>query len=136
MDFTLNGKSVSVPAEQGGSGGRVGSRAPRYAGREPALGDKPFINDMSVPGVLHGAIRFADRPRAKILSVQTARARAYPGVVAVLTAGDVPGDRIQGELTKDWIQICAPGETNAGLRSMSTSPAVRPARSCIRWGMM
>jgi selenium-dependent xanthine dehydrogenase len=64
-----------------------------------------------MPGMLHGAIRFADHPRAMILSIDTARARAHPGVVAVLTAGDVPGERTQGELTQDWRQIYAVGET-------------------------
>src|SRR6266571_4196033 len=33
--------------------GRVGSRTGRYLGRELALGDKPYVNDMSPPGVLH-----------------------------------------------------------------------------------
>ena len=90
--------------------GRVGSRTARYQGTELALGDKPYINDMSVPGMLHGALRFAGHPRAKIVSIGTSRASAMPGVVAVLTAADVPGNRVQGELTQDWVQLCAPGE--------------------------
>jgi len=100
-----------IPLPDADTGGGVGARAPRYAGHELALGDKPYINDMSMPGMLHGAIRFSDHPRARIVSVDTTRARACAGVVAVLTAADVPGDRVQGELTKDWVQICAPGET-------------------------
>jgi selenium-dependent xanthine dehydrogenase len=96
---------------QNGQGGGVGSRAPRYQGRELALGDKPYINDMSMPGMLHGAIRFTDHPRARIVSVDTARARGFPGVAAVLTAADIPGDRVQGTLTRDWVQMYAPGET-------------------------
>jgi xanthine dehydrogenase molybdenum-binding subunit len=90
--------------------GRVGARTARYQGTELALGDKPYINDMSLPGMLHGALRFADHPRARIVSIDTSRAEAVPGVTAVLTAGDVPGNRVQGELTQDWVQICAPGE--------------------------
>ncbi len=91
--------------------GRVGSPTARYQGRELALGDKPYINDMTMPGMLHGAIRFADHPRAIVRAVGTARARAHPGVLAVLTAGDVPGHRVQGEITKDWPQLVAAGET-------------------------
>ncbi|HEY7433146.1 MAG TPA: selenium-dependent xanthine dehydrogenase [Streptosporangiaceae bacterium] len=90
--------------------GRVGSRTARYQGTELALGDKPYVNDMTMPGMLHGALRFADHPRARILAVDTSRARAAPGVVAVLTATDVPGNRVQGELTQDWVQLCAEGE--------------------------
>jgi selenium-dependent xanthine dehydrogenase len=113
----IDGVLLAAAARQGtalpdsGQSGGVGTRAPRYAGPELALGDKPFINDMSMTGMLHGAIRFSDHPRATIVSVDTTRARACPGVVAVLTAADVPGDRVQGELTKDWVQVCAPGET-------------------------
>jgi selenium-dependent xanthine dehydrogenase len=126
------------PSEDSGEdSGRVGCRAPRYAGPELALGDKPFINDMSVPGMLHGAVRFADHPRARILKVQTARARAYPGVVAVLTAGDVPGDRVQGELTRDWVQIYGPGETTRyvgdvlALVAAETRAAARAAAALV-----
>src|SRR5437773_2407632 len=39
--------------------GRVGSRTTRYMGEELALGDKPYVNDMQVEGMLHGAIRFS-----------------------------------------------------------------------------
>lgn len=91
--------------------GRVGSPTARYQGRELALGDKPYINDMTMPGMLHGAIRFADHPRAVVLAVDTSRALAHPGVLAVLTAGDVPGERVQGEITGDWPQLVATGET-------------------------
>ncbi len=90
--------------------GRIGSRTARYEGTELALGDKPYINDMTVPGMLHGAIRFSEHPRARVLSIDTSAAEAQPGVVAVLTAGDVPGQRYQGGLVQDWPQLVAPGE--------------------------
>jgi selenium-dependent xanthine dehydrogenase len=91
--------------------GRVGSPTARYQGRGLALGDKPYINDMTMPGMLHGAVRFSDHPRAVVRAVDTGRALAHPGVVAVLTAADVPGDRVQGEITQDWPQLVATGET-------------------------
>ena len=46
-----------------------------------------------------------------IRAVDTGRAIAHPGVLAVLTAADVPGDRVQGEITQDWRQLVAAGET-------------------------
>ena len=91
--------------------GRVGTRTARYLGRELALGDKPFINDMKVPGMLHGAVRFSDHPRARVLAIDCSAARAHPGVAAVLTAEDVPGRRSQGQLVADWPQLVAVGET-------------------------
>jgi xanthine dehydrogenase molybdenum-binding subunit len=93
--------------------GRVGSRTARYQGRELALGDKPYINDLRVPGMLHGAARLSDHPRAKVLRIDPARALAHPGVVAVVTAADVPGERTQGLITRDWRQFVAEGEVTS-----------------------
>ncbi len=90
--------------------GRVGSRTGRYQGRELALGEKPYVNDMRLPGMLHGAVRWSDHPRAKILRIDTTKARAHPGVTSVATWLDVPGDRKQGLITRDWRQFIAEGE--------------------------
>ena len=48
-----------------------------------------------------------------MLRIDTSRALAHPGVVAVVTAADVPGERTQGLLTRDWRQFVAEGETTA-----------------------
>jgi selenium-dependent xanthine dehydrogenase len=90
--------------------GKVGSRTARYMGRELALGDKPYVNDMQEPGMLEGAIRFSDHPRARVLKIDTSRAEANPGVVTVVTAKDVPGRRSQGDIFPDWPQFVAEGE--------------------------
>jgi xanthine dehydrogenase molybdenum-binding subunit len=90
--------------------GRVGSRTARYQAIELALGDKPYINDLKRASMLHGAIRFSDHPRAKVLKIDTSKAAAHPGVVAVVTANDVPGERKQGLITRDWRQFVAEGE--------------------------
>ena len=82
----------------------------RYEGRELALGDKPFIGDLVAPGMLHGALRFAGVPRALVRRIDTTAARALPGVVAVLTASDVPGRREQGLIAPDWPLLVAEGE--------------------------
>jgi aldehyde oxidoreductase len=103
------GKPIPTPD----ASGRVGTRAPRYRGAELVLGSKPFVNDMAVPGMLHGAVCFSDHPRARVLRIDTERARAHPGVVAVLTAADVPGERRQGLIFPDWSQLIAEGESTA-----------------------
>src|SRR3989304_1250993 len=64
--------------------------------------------------MLHGALRFSDHPRARVLRIDTTRAEAQPEVVSVATAADVPGERVQGLLTRDWRQpAAAGGETGA-----------------------
>ena len=61
--------------------------------------------------MLHGALRFAGVPRAIVRRIDTTRAAAVPGVVAVLTAADVPGRREQGLIVPDWPLLVAEGET-------------------------
>jgi aldehyde oxidoreductase len=104
-------------ARRGASGpvvdrsGRIGSRTARYQARELALGERPFVNDLAVPGMLHGALRFSDHARAVVLRIHTTRAATHPGVVAVITARDVPGKRHQGLIVDDWPLFVAEGET-------------------------
>jgi xanthine dehydrogenase molybdenum-binding subunit len=103
------GEPLPVPD----TSGRVGARSARYDGADLALGDKPFVGDLTAPGMLHGALRFSDHPRARVLRVDTSKAKALPGVLAVVTAADVPGERTQGTLTRDWRQLVAVGEETA-----------------------
>jgi len=91
-------------------GGRVGSRTSKYEGREFVLGERPFIDDMSFPNMLHGAVLLAAHPRALVKRIDTARARLIDGVVAVVTAEDTPGERYQGLIYKDWPIFVAVGE--------------------------
>src|SRR6266568_3242039 len=128
------------PLPEPGTGTGVGSRAARYQGTELALGDKPYVNDMTVPGMLHGAIRFSDHPRARVLRIDTTRAEAHPGVVAVATHRDVTGERTQGAITQDWRQFVAEGEVTSYVGDMlaavaaETRHAAREAAAMIEIG--
>ena len=99
------------PRPEVDGGGGIGSRTVRHGARDLALGEQPFVADMTVPGMLCGALRFSDHPRAVILRVDTSRAAAAPGVVAIVTAADVPGERVVGLIAHDWPVFVAEGET-------------------------
>jgi selenium-dependent xanthine dehydrogenase len=88
----------------------VGANASRYRGVEYALGAKPFIADMRADGMLHGAVVLSAHPRARVLAIDVAPALASPGAVRVLTASDVPGERLVGTIVRDWPVFVAPGE--------------------------
>jgi xanthine dehydrogenase molybdenum-binding subunit len=90
--------------------GGVGVRLGRYRGRDMVLGERPFVDDLRRPGMLHGALAFSAHARARVLSIDTTRARALPGVAAVVTAADVPGERWNGLLVDDWPAFVAVGE--------------------------
>ncbi len=102
--------ALAAAVRRGEAAGVEPVPGPRYEGHELALGGKPFVGDLVAPGMLHGALRFAGVPRALVRSIDTAAARAVPGVVAVLTAADVPGRREQGLIRPDWPLLVAAGE--------------------------
>ena len=82
--------------------GGVGGRGVKYEGQELSLGDRGFIDDMEPEGCLHGAVVLSEHARADIMAIEPADALAMPGVVAVITADDVPGELRSGLIHKDW----------------------------------
>ena len=90
--------------------GRVGTRLARYTGAEAVLGDRHFVDDIAAAGMAHAAMRFSDHPRALVKRIDTAAAEALDGVLRVVTARDVPGDRTVGLIVNDWPVLVAEGE--------------------------
>ncbi|TBW40039.1 selenium-dependent xanthine dehydrogenase [Siculibacillus lacustris] len=101
-----HGGSLPPPVPAGG----VGVSVDRWRGGEMALGARAFVADIAVPGLLHGVLVLSPHARAKVRRIDTAAARALPGVVAVATAADVPGDRWVGQIFRDWPVFVAEGE--------------------------
>ncbi len=98
------------PLPEADASGRVGTAMTLYQARELTLGERPFVDDLAVPGLLEGALCLARVPRAKVLSIDLSAAKAVEGVVAVVTAADVPGQRFQGLIERDWPVFTAVGE--------------------------
>ncbi|MFQ5420313.1 MAG: molybdopterin cofactor-binding domain-containing protein, partial [Anaerolineae bacterium] len=93
------------------SDGKVGSRQPKYDAQKLVLGQHEYTDDIRIDGMVHGALRFSDHPRAKVLSIDTSAAANMSGVIRVFTADDVPGDRTIGLIRQDWPLMVAVGET-------------------------
>jgi len=102
-------KEEEIPPPNGN--GRVGTRLPKYKAQDLVLGRHQYVDDIKKEGMLYGALRFSDHPRAKVLAIDTSAAEKVPGVVRVVTAVDVPGDRTIGLIRQDWPLMIAIGET-------------------------
>jgi xanthine dehydrogenase molybdenum-binding subunit len=89
----------------------IGGNSLRYRGAEQTLGDKPYVADMSIDGMLHGAVVLSRHPRAVVLEIDDSVALGMAGVDRVLTAGDVPGHRLVELIRQDWPVFVARGET-------------------------
>jgi CO/xanthine dehydrogenase Mo-binding subunit/aerobic-type carbon monoxide dehydrogenase small subunit (CoxS/CutS family) len=66
----------------------VGKRVPRVDGSLKATGEARFTDDIALPNMLHGKILRSPYPHARIISIDTSKAEALPGVKAVITGRD------------------------------------------------
>jgi aldehyde oxidoreductase len=82
--------------------GGIGERGVKYEADALSLGDRDFIDDMQPEGCLHAAVVLTEHARADILAIEKSAALAAPGVVAVFTGNDIPGELRSGLIHKDW----------------------------------
>jgi CO/xanthine dehydrogenase Mo-binding subunit len=91
----------------------VGQSATRVDARAKVTGEALYPGDLAMDDILHAKILFAGRPHARVLSIDVSEAEALPGVVAVLTARDVPVNEY-GLQTPDQPVLCGPGSSKPG----------------------
>jgi CO/xanthine dehydrogenase Mo-binding subunit len=104
----------------------------RQDGKEKVTGTGRYTADLSSTGMAHAKFRYADHSHAKILKIDTAKARALPGVVAVVTQADLPDVRFGGFVqdrylfAKDVVRF--EGEIVAGVAALTEDIAAEAAR--------
>ena len=82
----------------------IGKRIAKLDAPEKASGQTRYVHDLDLPGQLHAKILRSTRVHALIRRIDVAKARALPGVHAVLTAADVPWQRPLG-VGKDQLPL-------------------------------
>src|ERR1700722_14037441 len=93
--------------------GHVGKSLARYQGLELAMGDRPYVDDLKLPDMLEGAVLLSEHARAVIVAIDTTLAEQHPGVAAVVTAKDVPGQNLVGLIYEDWPPFVGVGMTTS-----------------------
>ena len=96
----------------------------RPDGKEKVTGAGRYTADVSLPAQLHARFKYADHPRARIVRIETSRAKALPGVLAVLTHEDVP-DVLYGQMAKDR-RLFAKGEVRFEADVVAAVAAMTP----------
>jgi CO/xanthine dehydrogenase Mo-binding subunit len=67
----------------------IGKSTPKLDGPDKVTGRTQYLHDLTLPRMAHGAILRTRFPHARILRIDTSRARALLGVLSVITADDV-----------------------------------------------
>jgi len=94
----------------------VGTRPIRPDGAEKVTGKAMYGADLAMPGQLVGKIKRSPHPHARIVSIDTRRAKALPGVKAVVTAADFP------ELANEEYEV---GEGASNVRDLAMNVIAR-----------
>jgi xanthine dehydrogenase large subunit len=90
------------PLEQAAARGAAGAPVRHDSAHLHVAGEAAYTDDiLEARGTLHAAFGLSKRPRARIKSLDLSAVRAAPGVVAVLTAADVPGENNVGPILHD-----------------------------------
>jgi CO/xanthine dehydrogenase Mo-binding subunit len=92
----------------------VGKRFKRADSPERLTGQVRYTGDLVLPGLLHGRLVRSPHASARIVSIDKSAAEATPGVVAVLTAEDLPVTDIRGAVESRTIVMALERTTYVG----------------------
>ncbi|MFN2226121.1 MAG: aldehyde oxidase, partial [Anaerolineae bacterium] len=116
-------------------GQALGRRVLRPDAVDKVTGRTRFPGDLQAQDALFMKVLFSERAHARIMAVDTAAAEQVPGVVAVLTAADVPVNEY-GLIYKDQPALCGDKVRSVfdrvALVVAETQRAARRARDLIR----
>ncbi len=82
--------------------GVTGENLPRVDAPGKTLGNARYADDLQLDGMAYASAVRSAYPRARVLAIRTEAATREPGVLAVLTASDVPGAKKIGHLVQDY----------------------------------
>src|SRR3990170_4591305 len=108
------------------AGKSVGTVSPRPDAVEKVIGTAIYTDDIQFDGMLHARVKRAMVPSATVTRLDVSRARALPGVAAVLTADDIPGEHVHGLVVADWPSLVGVGER---IRTVGDSVAIVAAET-------
>ncbi|HUV93077.1 MAG TPA: molybdopterin cofactor-binding domain-containing protein [Anaerolineales bacterium] len=112
-------RQPSIPASSGLGSSSMGRSAPQLAvvgtiqSRPDAVakvtGDAKFTDDLQFEDMLYARVKRAGIPHAVVTGIDVEKACALPGVEAVITAEDIPGEVTHGLVIYDWPVLAGVG---------------------------
>jgi selenium-dependent xanthine dehydrogenase len=99
----------NLPVPQKETSALMSTPFKRVDAEEKILGTGEFVDDIVVPGMIYAKAVRAMYPRAIVNKIDLSKALEHPEVVKILTASDVPHNKI-GHLVQDWDVMIAEGD--------------------------
>jgi CO/xanthine dehydrogenase Mo-binding subunit len=134
---TSRGRSLQSHGKEGESVATV--EEPRAAeerfirpdGKEKVTGAGRYTADLNLTGQLHAKFRYSDRTHARVTRIDASKARALPGVIAVLTHEDVPEVKYGGMVQDRYLfvkdKVVWEGDVVAGVAAITPELAEQAA---------
>jgi len=106
------GEPLEIPdvTTSSSPGKAVGTLQIRHDAVDKVTGKALYSDDLHFEGMLHARVRRAGVPHAILRRLDVEKARQVPGVRAVLTAEDIPGENSHGLVIFDWPVLVGVGE--------------------------
>jgi selenium-dependent xanthine dehydrogenase len=104
----------------------IGQVVIRPDAEEKVTGRARFSDDLKFDGMLYAAVKRAGIPHGFLRRLDVSKAKALPGVAAVLTAEDIPGEHNHGLVIYDWPAIVG---MNERVRYVGDSVAIVAAQT-------
>ena len=101
-------EEIQAPVSEGE--GAVGRNVFRVDVRDKVLGSGVYPDDVEMEGMVYGSCLRSAYPRAVVKKLDCSEAEKLPGVLAVLTARDVPNNKV-GHIQQDWDVMIPEGGT-------------------------
>lgn len=100
-----------IPVPEHHSTGKILEDVFRLDAYAKTLGTGEYVDDIDLPDMVYASAVRSDYPRAVVEDIDVSEALTSPGVIAVITAADIPGSNKSGHIVKDWDALIAKGDT-------------------------
>ena len=116
----------------------IGTRPIRHDGVDKVTGAAQYGADLSLPGMLAGRVLRSPHAHARIVSIDTSKAEALEGVLAVITNADFPRasdeviDTGEGSAQLNWVLDNVIASTRCSTRATRWPPSPRPTTTSPR----
>ena len=104
----------------------IGKRIPRIDGRVKVSGEAKYAADYEMPGMLWCKMLRSPHPHAMICRLDVSKAQALKGVMAVITASDVPGDQDKNEMVSPELPHLARNKVAYAGQPVAAGAAINP----------